>query len=249
MLVHPNLVHDLAPYDDQRNLRVVIETPRGAGYKLKFDDKLGCFNLTRIMPLGLVYPYDFGFVPQTLASDGDPIDVMVMIDAATYPGVVIPCRLLGALQIEERGARGRANHRLLAVPVKAARQDTLRDYQGLGERVLRELERFFVMATSFTSKDPQLRGWVGPHAANEMVQRSMQRYRERKAATPGGTSSVSTPASAPAAASAAVTEPAVVAAASVAGAAGSSAEQSVAGSQRAAEAAESSASGPDEPKT
>lgn len=189
----PNLVHDLTAYDEQRNLRVVIETPRGAPYKLKFDDKLGCFSLTRVLPLGLVYPYDFGFVPQTLASDGDPIDVMVIFDAATYPGVMIPCRLLGALQIEERGARSRANHRLLAVPAKAARKDNLRDYQGLGERVLRELERFFVMATSFTSKDPQLRGWVGPHAAHDMVQRAMQRYRERQKGSDATPAAAQTP--------------------------------------------------------
>src|SRR5438105_13294333 len=101
-MIRSNLVHDLPPFDDQRNLRVVVETPRGTNIKLKYDDKHGCFSLTRIMPLGVVYPYDFGFVPQTLAHDGDPIDVMVLIGVATYPGVVIPCRLIGALRIYER---------------------------------------------------------------------------------------------------------------------------------------------------
>lgn len=176
----PNLVHDLPPFDDQRNLRVVVETPRGANIKLKYDDRHGCFSLTRIMPLGVVYPYDFGFVPQTLAQDGDPLDVLVLIDAATYPGVVIPSRLIGALQIEERGMRGRPNHRLVAVPIKAARKDDLRDLSGLGERVQRELERFFVVATAFTAKDPQIRGWVGPEAASDMVQKAIQRYRDRR---------------------------------------------------------------------
>lgn len=179
-MIHPNLVHDLSAYDDQRNLRVVVETPRGANIKLKYDDKHGCFSLTRIMPLGVVYPYDFGFVPQTLAQDGDPIDVLVLIDAATYPGVVIPCRLLGALQIEERGMRGRPNHRLVALPTKAARKDDIRDVSGLGDRVQRELERFFLQATAFTAKDPQIRGWVGPDAAADMVNKSIQRYRERQ---------------------------------------------------------------------
>lgn len=174
-----NLVHDLSPFDEQHNLRVVVETPRGANIKIKFDENLGCFSLSRILPLGVAYPYDFGFVPQTLAQDGDPLDVMVLIDAVTYPGVVISCRPLGALQVEERGLRGRPNHRLVAVPVKAARKDEVRNFSDLGRRMQQELERFFVMSSSFTSKDPVVRGWVGPDAAGEMVQRAIARYKER----------------------------------------------------------------------
>jgi inorganic pyrophosphatase len=174
-----NLVHDLPPFDEQHNLRVVVETPRGATIKIKFDENLGCFSLSRILPLGVAYPYDFGFVPQTLAQDGDPLDVMVLIDAVTYPGVVISCRLLGALQVEERGLRGRPNHRLVAVPIKAARKDEVRNFSELGRRMQQELERFFVTSSSFTSKDPVVRGWVNPEAAGEMVQRAIARYKER----------------------------------------------------------------------
>ena len=107
---------------------------------------------------------------------------MVLIDALTYPGVVISCRLLGALHVEERGLRGRPNHRLVAVPVKAARKDELRNFSDLGRRMQQELERFFVMSSAFTSKDPVVRGWVGPDAAFEMVQRSISRYKERQQA-------------------------------------------------------------------
>ena len=177
-----HLVSDLPPFDAQHNLRVVVETPRGANIKIKYDEDLGCFSLSRILPLGVTYPYDFGFVPQTLAQDGDPLDVMVLIDALTYPGVVISCRLLGALHVEERGLRGRPNHRLVAVPVKAARKDELRNFSDLGRRMQQELERFFVMSSAFTSKDPVVRGWVGPDAAFEMVQRSISRYKERQQA-------------------------------------------------------------------
>lgn len=181
-----NLVHDLSPYDEQHHVRVVVETPRGATIKIKFDEDLGCFSLSRILPLGVAYPYDFGFVPQTLAQDGDPLDAMVLIDAMTYPGVVISCRLLGALQVEERGLRGRPNHRLVAVPVKAARKDDVRTFADLGRRMQQELERFFVMSSSFTSKDPVVRGWVGPEAAIDMVQRAMARYKERRGDRAGG---------------------------------------------------------------
>jgi inorganic pyrophosphatase len=189
-----NLVHGLAPFDGQRNLRVVIETPRGSNVKIKYDEELGCFSLSRVLPLGVTYPHDFGFVPQTLAQDGDPLDVMVLMDVGTFPGVVITCRLLGALQIEERGLRGRPNHRLVAVPLKAARRDEWRNFSDLGRRMQQELERFFIMSTAFTSKDPVVRGWVGPDGAMDMVQRAMNRYRERR---PQGSLPPLAPASAP----------------------------------------------------
>lgn len=198
-----NLVYDVPPFDEQHNLRVVVETPRGAGIKIKYDEKLGCFSLSRMLPLGVTYPYDFGFVPQTLAQDGDPLDAMVLIDAMTYPGVVISCRLLGALQVEERGMRGRPNHRLVAVPVKAARKEELRNFGDLGRRMQQELERFFVMSSAFTSKDPVIRGWVGPDAAGDMVNRAISRYREKQgsvraaaSAPPSSPSTSPTPSSA-----------------------------------------------------
>ena len=192
-----NLVHGLAPFDAQRNLRVVIETPRGSNVKIKYDEELGCFSLSRVLPLGVTYPHDFGFVPQTLAQDGDPLDVMVLMDVGTFPGVVITCRMLGALQIEERGLRGRPNHRLVAVPLKAARRDEWRNFSDLGRRMQQELERFFIMSTAFTSKDPVVRGWVGPDGAMDMVQRAMNRYRERRQPNAlGGTSPSTSPASA-----------------------------------------------------
>ena len=91
-----------------------------------------------------------------------------------------------ALQVEERGLRGRPNHRLVAVPVKAARKDDVRTFADLGRRMQQELERFFVMSSSFTSKDPVVRGWVGPEAAIDMVQRAMARYKERRGDRAGG---------------------------------------------------------------
>jgi hypothetical protein len=110
--------------------------------------------------------------------------VLALVDAVTYPGVVIACRLLGALQVEERGLRGRPNHRLVAVPVKAARKDDLRNFIDLGRRAQQELERFFVMSSAFTSKDPVVRGWVGPEAAGDMVHRAIARYREKHGLPP-----------------------------------------------------------------
>src|SRR6187397_2754701 len=75
--------------------RVVVESPRGSNAKLKFDPELEAMSLSRPLTYGLTYPFDWGFVPGTRASDGDPLDAMLMWDTATFPGVVIPCRALG----------------------------------------------------------------------------------------------------------------------------------------------------------
>ena len=97
---------------------VVVETPRGSANKLKYDTGLGAFRLDRVLPAGMSFPFDFGFIPQTLADDGDPLDVIVLLDAPVYPGCIVPARVIGDLEAEQRDGRGpwERNDRLLAVP-------------------------------------------------------------------------------------------------------------------------------------
>src|SRR5262249_9467946 len=90
------------------SLNVVVETPRAAVAKFKYDADSGTMMLSRELPLGIAYPYDWGFVPATKAGDGDPLDAMVLWDAASYPGVVVPSRIIGALRVEQTNIRTRA---------------------------------------------------------------------------------------------------------------------------------------------
>ena len=85
---------------DEKYIYVVVETPRGSTCQLDFDPALRVFTLAKPLMAGLAYPYDWGFIPSTKAEDGDPLDVLVVHDAKTYPGVVLRCRPVGILEVE-----------------------------------------------------------------------------------------------------------------------------------------------------
>ncbi len=153
-------------------IRVVIESPRGANVKFKYDTALGVVTVSRPLPLGLSYPYDWGFVPGTRAPDGDPVDALVYWDAASFPGVVVPCRAIGVVRLEQdsKSSGGRVrNDRIVAVPVKHSRGDGLRSSDDLAERVRDEIAQFFLSAIFFEPKNPALLGWGGPEEAARIV--------------------------------------------------------------------------------
>jgi inorganic pyrophosphatase len=140
----------LPAHDAEGRLLAVIEAPRGSANKLKFDPATGAFFLHKVLPPGCSFPFDFGFIPATLGADGDPLDVLVLMDEPTHPGVVVPCRLLGVIEAVQReatgsrGARPQRNDRLVAVADRTHRFATCRTLRDLGAPLLDELEAFFV---------------------------------------------------------------------------------------------------------
>ena len=111
----------LPAHDTEGRLLAVIEAPRGSSNKVKFDPATGVFFVHKVLPPGTVFPFDFGFVPATLGADGDPLDVLVLMDQPAVPGVAAPCRLGGMIEAvqrrakDTRSARGTRNDRLIAV--------------------------------------------------------------------------------------------------------------------------------------
>src|SRR5690349_6348428 len=97
----PNPIGQLTPIEaDGETIRVIIETPRGARNKFKFDESLQVFRLSSVLPAGAVFPYDFGYVPGTHGDDGDPLDVLVLMDAPAFCGCLVPSRLIGVIEAE-----------------------------------------------------------------------------------------------------------------------------------------------------
>jgi inorganic pyrophosphatase len=170
----------LPAFADGDAIHVVVESPRGSALKFKYDPELGAIGLSRPLPQGLVYPHDWGFVPSTRAEDGDPLDAMIAWDGISYPGVVIACRPIGVLLIEqtnkESGKRER-NDRLAVLPVDAPRWDGVKSIDDLGKRVRLELEHFFLAAVEFEGKDLSLLGWKGPADALKLVRASARKKR------------------------------------------------------------------------
>ncbi|QHJ08819.1 inorganic diphosphatase [Hymenobacter busanensis] len=141
----PPALHQLPAYAaGSRRLHVVIETPKGSRNKLAFDPELGAFLLKGVLPEGSSFPYDFGFVPSTLADDGDPLDVLLLMDAPTYPGTVVEARVIGVLEAEQpENGHPQRNDRLLAVAAESREHRHLHDIGDLPPQLLREIEHFF----------------------------------------------------------------------------------------------------------
>jgi inorganic pyrophosphatase len=160
----------LTPFDEDDELRMVVETPRGSSVKLAYDPNLHVFTVKRALAIGITYPFDWGFIPGTQADDGDPVDALALHDSATYPGVVLPCRALGVVEVSQKAKHGReSNPRLILIPTWHDRLGDLEKASGLPVRLKEEIEQFFVSATFFTGKDPRIEGWRGPNAALKLI--------------------------------------------------------------------------------
>ena len=167
----------LAAFPSRKSVHVIVESPRGSAIKLKYDPRLEAMTLSRPLPDGVVFPFDWGFVPSTRAADGDPLDAMVLWDRSSFPGVVLECRLVGMLAVEQnrkkQPTRRQRNDRVFAVPLEAPRQSSVRTVSALPARVKRELEAFFVASTAFENKRLEFLGWSGPAAAERFVRAAL----------------------------------------------------------------------------
>src|ERR1700678_212818 len=136
----------LKPIDKKNGLlQVIVETPKGSRNKFAFDSKQRIFALKKVLPAGMSFPYDFGFLPQTLAPDGDPIDVLLLMDEPAYPGIAVRSRLIGIIEGEQINGKKRIrNDRLVAIAEANHMYANVKKLKDLPRKFVFELEDFFV---------------------------------------------------------------------------------------------------------
>jgi inorganic pyrophosphatase len=152
-------------------INVLIEIPAGSKNKYEFDKDLQAFALDRVLYSSVQYPYDYGFVPNTLADDGDPLDGMVLMDQPTFPGCVIAARPIGMLEMIDGGDR---DEKILCVPDKDPRYAQVKSLEDIAEHRLAEIEEFFKTYKNLEKKVTEILGWKNVDQVMPLVEKCIQ---------------------------------------------------------------------------
>ena len=175
----------VSAFDEETgDLNVIIDTPKGSRNKYKFDERLGLFKLGGVLPVGAFFPYDFGYIPQTLGGDGDPVDVLVLMDEPAFVGCLIPSRLIGVIAAEQTEAgKTETNDRLIAVAANSRVHTDVKSLTDLNETLVGEIEHFFVSYNMAKGKEFKPLGRFGAQKAKKIVEAGMKLHKKPKGKT------------------------------------------------------------------
>jgi inorganic pyrophosphatase len=171
----------LAPFDKKSGaLQVIIETPKGSRNKYAFDESHGLFLLKRVLPAGMAFPYDFGFVPRTRAEDGDPLDVLVLMDEPAFVGCLLQCRIIGIIEGEQgKKKEQERNDRVVAIEMDNHSFADLEHVDDLGNQFVNELEAFFVNYHDLSGEKYRILGARGPKEAQRRIKEGMRTFQKK----------------------------------------------------------------------
>ncbi len=159
--------------DENLIIDVVVTIPKGGRNKYEFNHDKGTFRLKRILPESMFYPFEYGFIEQTLAADGNPLDVMILMTTPTFPGCVIECRILGLLRMQN--TRG-ANDKLLGVPMTDPKHEDVYTLSDLHQNTLREIAHFFHALMALEIGANNIEGWMGEAEAKKVILEGKEKY-------------------------------------------------------------------------
>ncbi len=148
---------------------VTIETPAGSRTKYAWDPKRKAYVAKKVLPLGMAFPFDFGFIPDTKADDGDPLDALVIADAPLVVGCMVECRILGAVKIKTDGEE---NDRLICVPDDSLRGAEWKKLDDIGKPLADEIASFFEDYVAREGREVEIIGQVGPQAAQKLLDKA-----------------------------------------------------------------------------
>ena len=163
----------LAAIDGKDRVQVVIETPKGSRNKYKFDPDQRIFLLHKVLPEGMVFPHDFGFVPSTEAEDGDPIDVLILMDQSAFAGCVVRSRLVGVIEGNQtQDGKTERNDRLIAVSETSHTHSKVKSLSDLNKSLVDEMEKFFVNYHANDGITFRPLGRKGPDVARKLLKKA-----------------------------------------------------------------------------
>jgi inorganic pyrophosphatase len=172
---------------DSGELNVIIETPKGSRNKFNYDEEYQLFKLGGVLPAGAVFPFDFGFLPETVGGDGDPLDVLVLMEESAFAGCLVRSRLIGVIEAEQTEEDGETtrNDRLIAVAANSRSHGDLRSLEDLNANMVEEIEHFFVSYNEIKGKQFRPLGRFGPERAEKLVEEAIRGARGRSKAKTG----------------------------------------------------------------
>ncbi|HVF89256.1 MAG TPA: inorganic diphosphatase [Blastocatellia bacterium] len=182
----PLKLSSLPAFDpESKDLNVFIETPKGSRNKFTYDEKRGLFKLGGVLPVGAVFPFDFGFVPSTLGGDGDPLDVLMLMDEPAFPGCLIPARLIGVIEADQtEDGETMRNDRLIAIAVDSRTHREIRTLGELNETLVNDIEHFFISYNEAKGKQFEPLGRFGPGRATKVVEEGIKSALRKKRSRP-----------------------------------------------------------------
>ena len=166
---------------ETKRLNVIIETPKGSRNKFTFDQESGLFKLSGVLPVGANFPYDFGFVPSTRGEDGDPLDVLLLMDDPAFVGCLVPARLLGVIEATqtERSGDTMRNDRLIAVAANSITHRGLKSLGTIDKHLVEQIEHFFVSYNQVKGKQFKPLGRFGPTRARQLIESGIKKTNAR----------------------------------------------------------------------
>lgn len=172
-----NLWTELTPGSEfPEVINAVIEIPKGSRNKYEYDKDMEAFALDRVLYSSVVYPADYGFIPQTIYDDGDPMDIMVLMEQPTFPGCVIASRPIGIMGMIDGGDK---DYKILAVPVDDPKFKDINNISDVPSHVLEEIKEFFKTYKNLEGKEVEVLGWDDAEVAKKEATRSVDLYKEK----------------------------------------------------------------------
>src|ERR1051325_1609738 len=165
----------------KRCCRAIIETPKGSRNKMDYAPESDLFMLGGLLPEGMVFPFDFGFIPSTLGDDGDPLDIMVLMDAPAHAGCLIDVRIIGIIEAKQtEDGKTERNDRLLGVTVHSYDHEDLKSMDDVSKTLLDQVEEFFVSYNKQRGKKFKIIGNGGPKKAITFIEAGIREHKRKK---------------------------------------------------------------------